>query len=58
MTHLLSLVVLMSLDGGAGLDGGLRLRPEDAEVVRDLELLENLDPARDFDLLEELSVER
>jgi hypothetical protein len=51
-------------------DGGVRdsgtvappsrptLKPEDQEVVKNLELLEHLDETADLDLLQELSAER
>jgi hypothetical protein len=34
------------------------LKPEDQEVVKNLELLEHLDETADLDLLQELSAER
>ncbi len=59
MTVLLHLVVSLALDGGltptaAGAKPGL----EDLEVVENLDLLENLESSADFELLQELSVER
>ncbi|MBL8912492.1 MAG: hypothetical protein JNM17_17500 [Archangium sp.] len=53
------LLLLGAFDAGVLLDAGVRLlSPEDQEVVDNLELLENMDSAADFDLLNELTVER
>lgn len=55
----LTVALLMAFDAGALLDAGVRLlSAEDQEVVDNLELLENLDSAADFELLNELTVER
>ncbi len=55
MSFFLSLTLLLHLDGGP-----IPLKPasNDSEVVSNLELLELLDETSDFELLEELSVER
>jgi len=55
MTVLFSLV--LTLDAGTP-PAGPRLRGEDLEVVENLELLENLESSADFELLQELSLER
>lgn len=55
----LTLALLMAFDAGVLFDAGVRLlSAEDQEVVDNLELLENLDSAADFELLNELTVER
>lgn len=55
----LALALLAAFDAGVVIDAGIRLlSPEDQEVVDNLELLENMDSAADFDLLNELTVER
>ncbi len=53
---LVRLVVGLALDGGV--PDGPRVRPEDVEVVNNLELLENLESSADLELLQELSLER
>jgi hypothetical protein len=50
----LTLMLLLAFDGGV--DSGSRLLT--AEVVDNLELLQNLDSASDLELLEELSLDR
>lgn len=66
MTTLLVWLCLVSGDGGTH-DSGVvapparpttALKPEDQEVVKNLELLEHLDETADLDLLQELSAER
>lgn len=47
----LVLSLLLQLDGGTP-------RRDDSEVVKNLELLELMDETSDYELLEELSVER
>ena len=54
MNLVMAWVVLLALDGGA--DAGVR--PEDQEVIDNLELLQNLESAADLELLQELSLER
>ena len=51
--------LLATPDGGAALTAPppVVLSPEDEAVVKELELLEVLDEAKQFDLLEELSRE-
>lgn len=56
MNELLLLTTLRALDGGTRAPAPLS--PEDEELVKDLELLENLDGAGDLELLQELSVDR
>ena len=64
MTTLLVWLCLMMTDGGTRDSGVLppparpTLKPEDQEVVKNLELLEHLDETADLDLLQELSAER
>lgn len=60
MSALLSWVLLAALDGGLSPPPPppKELSAEDQEVVKNLELLEDLDAAGDLDLLQELSVER
>ncbi|MBL8954416.1 MAG: hypothetical protein JNK82_26800 [Myxococcaceae bacterium] len=55
MSAFLLLAWLQAVDGGTP---PARVSPEDAELLKNLELLESLDEASDFELLEELSVER
>lgn len=57
MTVLFKLVLTIALDGGTP-PTARAVRPEDLEVVENLELLENLESSADFELLQELSVER
>jgi len=54
----LALVVLLALDGGTPAPPPPRPSPADQEVIDNLELLENLDGADNYELLEELSFER
>lgn len=54
---LVKLVFALSLDGGMPPPGPV-VRPEDVEVVNNLELLENLESSADLELLQELSLER
>ncbi len=65
MTALLLWLCLTSPDAGTlAHDSGTppparpTLKPEDQEVVKNLELLEHLDETADLDLLQELSAER
>ena len=53
---LVKLVFALSLDGGV--PPKPQVRPEDVEVVDNLELLENLESSADLELLQELSLER
>lgn len=67
MSSLLLWLCLFAGDGGTR-DSGVvappparptsTLKPEDQEVVKNLELLEHLDETADLDLLQELSAER
>ncbi len=59
----LVLTWVLRLDAGAPLpmhlaDSGAVPRADDAELIENLELLENLDTSSDFELLRELSLER
>lgn len=60
----LLLLLLDAVDGGAlpqapqRTDPPSRLSPEDQELVRHLELLENLAEASDLELLEDLALEQ
>lgn len=57
MSLILFLTFLLHADGG--IPKAAAVKPaDDKEVVQNLELLELLDETSDFDLLEELSVER
>ena len=56
MSFILFLVLLLHADGGV--PAAVKPRPEDSEVVKNLELLELMDETSDYELLEELSVER
>ena len=68
MTVLLVWLCLLTSDGGtswrwpqdSGSPPGPRptLKPEDQEVVKNLDLLEHLDETSDLELLQELSAER
>lgn len=54
---------LLALDGGVALkpDASVEkkaLSAEDLEVVKNLELLENMDSSSDLELLQELSLDR
>jgi hypothetical protein len=60
-------LLLAALDGGALVAppvepppkaAARKLSPEDEEVVRYLELLENLNEAQDLELLQDLSIEQ
>jgi hypothetical protein len=56
---ILTIAMLLAFDAGVLIDAGVKLlSPEDQEVVDNLELLENMDSAADFELLNELTVER
>lgn len=55
MTLILYLAVLLHADGGTASPAPRR---DDTEVVKNLELLELMDETSDYELLEELSVER
>ncbi|MFT3713985.1 MAG: hypothetical protein QM817_40505 [Archangium sp.] len=55
----LALAMLLAFDAGVVIDAGVKLlSAEDQEVVDNLELLENMDSAADFELLNELTLER
>ena len=64
MSLLLFLALLLHADAGVNVTppppppAKAAVRPEDTEVVKNLELLELMDETSDFELLEELSVER
>ena len=58
MTTFLLLAWLAAVDGGTPPSAQKPLSPEDAELLKHLELLESFDEAKDLELLEELSVER
>lgn len=59
MTAILAWVLLFALDGGvAASDAGVRSASTDAEVIAELELLEQLDAVRDLDLLQTLELSR
>lgn len=51
MTFVLIVTLFLRVDGGMPV-------PADSEVVKNLELLELMDETTDYELLEELSVER
>ncbi len=64
---LMLLALLAGPDGGTAFNGWpgdsgravqSQTKPEDREVVKNLELLEHLDETSDLDLLQELSAER
>jgi hypothetical protein len=57
VSALLIALWLSAVDAGTSAARQL-LSPEDAEVLKNLELLESLDEARDLELLQELAVER
>lgn len=56
MSFILFWSLLLHADGGV--PRPTRVAPDDTEVVKNLELLELMDETSDFELLEELSVER
>ena len=56
MSTLLVLVWLAAVDGGVPVPP--KLSAEDAELLKNLELLETFDEAKDLEMLEELSLER
>ena len=62
MSFILFLSLLLHADGGVPAPPPsapkAAVRPEDPEVVKNLELLELMDETTDLDLLQELSVER
>lgn len=63
MSLLLFLALLLHADGGVAVTPPAvapkaATRPEDPEVVKNLELLELMDETTDLELLQELSVER
>ena len=63
MSFLLFLTFLLHADGGLPVTPPPMVkvapaRPEDPEVVKNLELLELMDETSDLELLQELSVER
>ncbi len=58
MSFIVFLSLLLHLDGGTPTPVKPAAHKDDAEVVKNLELLELLDETSDYELLEELSVER
>ncbi len=60
MSALLLLAWLAAVDGGTPPPPpkAPQVNPEDAELLKHLELLESFDEAKDLELLEELSIER
>lgn len=59
MTTLFAWVLAFVLDGGLSApDAGVRSAPTDAEVIAELELLEQLDALGDLDLLHALELSR
>lgn len=57
MTFILFLSLLLHADGGTPTPVPVP-KKDDTEVVKNLELLELMDETSDYELLEELSVER
>lgn len=57
MSVILAFMLLLHADGGVP-PPVKPLVPDDAEVVKNLELLELMDETSEYELLEELSVER
>lgn len=53
---MMTVMLLFALDGG--LDAGAAPPPNDAEVIRELELLQNLESLGDLELLQELEPQR
>ncbi len=49
---------LLALDGGTPPDAAVRLSDEDLEVVKNLQLLEELESSSELELMEELSFDR
>ncbi len=64
MSFLLFLALLLHADGGVpsvpapSVPAKTQLKPDDPEVVKNLELLELMEETQDLELLQELSVER
>jgi hypothetical protein len=54
VSFILFLTLLLHADGGVP----ATVKPDDKEVVQNLELLELLDETSEYELLQELSVER
>ncbi len=58
MSFLLLISMFLQIDGGAPAAAAPKKPAEDTEVVKNLELLELMDETSEFELLQELSVER
>lgn len=59
MTWVLLCALVFAVDGADGGRSSVQpLSNEDQEVVENLSLLQELESARDFDLLQELAIER